>query len=99
MADDAQNAPIRAVAAQSLQTPLAFGTCDIHFTHNPAPSQPRIIRLDDFTDKLVARSTRKAIVAALEFEVGVADTCQNRADRCKTLCPPRPANVPDPHAT
>jgi hypothetical protein len=83
------------VPAKTVAAPLALAAGEIDFTNDTASQQLRIVRFDDFTDKLVPRRSAKSVVASLKFEIRVANAARQKPDERKTACTIRTANLAD----
>ena len=69
MAYNSENAPARAVPAESSGAPVAVSTRQVDLSHD-ASSDPRGgVRRDYLADKLVPGPAAKAVIAALQLEV------------------------------
>ena len=79
--DDAEHGAMRAVAAEAAGAPLAGAAGEVDFAHHAAAEQRGVVGFHDFAHELVAGHAGEAVVAALEFEVGVADAGGEEADK------------------
>lgn len=78
--DDAENGAIRAVAAEFAAAPFALAAGEIDFAGDSLADPIFIFGFDDDASELVAGSAAEVVVAALEFEVGGADSGGEHAD-------------------
>jgi threonine synthase len=70
-------------------TPLAMPASKINFAHYALANPSRIIGGYHLADEFVPGSSAEAVIAALQFEIGIADTGAKHADQGKSLGPPR----------
>ena len=75
----------RTVASQSARTPFAFAARQIDLAHDALPDPARIVRFHHFTHKLMARRSAKSVIAALQFEIRVADSAVQAVELARTL--------------
>jgi len=87
MSDNPENLACRAVPAQAALAPVAAPAGEVDFPDNTTPHQPRIIRLNNFTNELVPRCARETVVPAEKLDVGVADAAAQQPDHRVTLWP------------
>jgi hypothetical protein len=80
MPKDAKNIPRRTVTPKTSLTPFALSARNVDLTHYSASNQSCRISRHNLTHEFVARRARKSVVAALEFEVRVANAPKNQAD-------------------
>ena len=78
---NAEHRAARAVAAETARAPLAVAAGEIDLAHHALAEERGRVRLHHFAHKLVSGHAAEAVVAALEFEVGVADACQQKTDQ------------------
>jgi len=97
MAHDAENASPGTMSAQPFQTPFAPAACKIDFADDSPSQKPGIIRIHNLADKFVAWYTRKPIIAAQQFKIGVAYPPRYQADRGKPFWAPRAVNIANSH--
>jgi threonine synthase len=86
--DDSEHGATRAMPSQPSLAPLATAACQIDFADYTVADQLRIIRRDYLADEFVPGRSTKAIVAALQFQVGIADSSAQQPDQCKSWRPP-----------
>src|SRR5260370_9807792 len=84
MLHDSEDRPMRAVPSQIPLAPLAGAAAQVDLAHHAASDQIRGIGLDHFADELVSGDARKAVVSALQFQVGIADPGAKHAQKRKT---------------
>ncbi len=75
---------MRAVPSQIPLAPLAGAAAQVDLAHHAAADQIRAIGRDHVAHELVAGYARKAIVSALQFQVGIADPGAKHAQQRKT---------------
>jgi len=87
------------VPTEAFPAPIAFAASEIDFSNDPARQKLRIIGSDHFTHKFMSGSTSKAVVTALELEIGVANAPRQQSNEGKSLWPlrtPRVLNLDTP---
>jgi hypothetical protein len=73
MLDDAEDRTARTMPSQTTFAPIARSAAQVNLADDPPSDEFGIVRLDYFADKFMSRNSGKSVVAALKFEVGVAD--------------------------
>ena len=73
--------PMRAMPAKSAPAPIAVAASQVDFAHDAASAQLGIRAFHHFANKLVARRSAEAIIAALKFQVGIADASVNQPNQ------------------
>ena len=84
--------------AESLAAPIAAAALEIDLAHHAAADQVAPLRFHHFADELMAGNAGKAVIAALQFEIGIADAAAQQANERETLGHTRPGNALDLHA-
>ena len=79
--DDAEDGAGGAVAAEALRASRAVAAGKVDFADDAAADPGGGVGLLDDADELVAGATGEAVVAAEEFEIGVADAGEDDADQ------------------
>ena len=80
MVDDAEHGALRAMTAQAAPAPVARAAGQVDFADD-APADPLgRIGFDHFAHELVPGRAGEAVIAALQFEVGIADAAAEQAD-------------------
>ena len=77
---DAQYLALRTMAAQAARAPFALCTGDVDFPDYSLADEVAVVRPGHFTNELVARNACKTVVAALEFQIGVADSAYQQTN-------------------
>ena len=95
MLDDPEDTSMGAVTLQTSTTPVAFLTSEIDFSDDALPDPFGGVRLYDIGDEFVSRASAKPVIAALQLQVGVADSRQSQAQQCITLGPFRLGRFPN----
>jgi hypothetical protein len=72
--DDSKNPSTRTVAPKPAVTPFAAAARQVDLTYNTAPDPTPVIGLDDLPNELVTGGSRESVIAALQFDIGIADT-------------------------
>ena len=85
MLDDAEHGPRRAVAAEAALAPVTVSAGEIDFADHPFPNPSFVGGLRDFAHEFVAGRAGKAVVSALQLEVGGADSGGEQANPGETL--------------
>jgi hypothetical protein len=80
MIHDSEDRAARAMALPSPVTPFTSVAGEVNLTDHTPPHEVRVARLFDLTYELVPRNTGEIIVAALEFEVGIANAGAQHPD-------------------
>jgi hypothetical protein len=91
--DDSKHGARRAMASQPAGAPLAFAARQIDLANHALADPSPVVRVDDFADKLVARRTAKAVITALQLEVGVANSTEEQADQRESRRAPGPGTL------
>lgn len=81
MFHDAEHSPARAMASQASLAPLAGSACQIDLAHHALADPASIVRRYDLADEFMAGRTAEVVIAALEFEIGVADSAVEQPDQ------------------
>ena len=76
---DAQDCALRAVPAETLAAPVATAATEIDFAHHAPANQFAPARLHYFADELMARNSVEAVIAALQFQIRIADAAAQQA--------------------
>ena len=82
---DAEHGAVGAVAAKPARTPLARAACEVDLTGNALSDQIAIVRLDNLAHEFMTGRATKAVISALQFEIGIADSAIEQADHCVSL--------------
>ena len=95
--DDPEHGACGTMTPQSAGAPRAFSAGQIDFAHHAFADQMPVVCLHHFTHKLVARRSAKAVISALQFEIGVANSAVEQADQSESFsplgpCPPAHQN-------
>jgi len=69
------------VPAQIAFTPLALATCQIDLADDSPTRQTTVLRGHNFADELVSRSPGEIVIAAEQFEVGIANAATQKPDQ------------------
>jgi hypothetical protein len=80
MADDAEYRANRAMALKPPPAPVTLVTSKVDLAHDPFPYDGRRVCLHYLAHELVTRRAAKPVVAALEFEIRIADAGHEEAD-------------------
>jgi threonine synthase len=78
-----------AMPSQPSPAPLACAAGEIDLANDTLADPIRIVRGDDLADELVPGRSAKTVIAALQFEIGVADSATEQPDQSKSVGPPR----------
>jgi hypothetical protein len=97
MADNPQNGPVGAMTPQAAIAPGTFAAGKINFTHDALAGQLWCIGRDYFADKLMAGNAGEAVVSALQFKIGIANSGYEKADECEAFRPFRQKGRPGLH--
>ena len=97
MLHDPEHGPMRAVAAQVALAPLAIAAGQIDFTGDPLSDPIAVFAIGHFADEFVAGSAAEAVVAALQFEIGGADSGGQHSDSREARAKLRQRPAPDFH--
>src|ERR1019366_953032 len=89
VADDSQHGAVGAVASQSAAAPFAMGAGEIDFSGHALAEERGRVRFGHLGDELVTGRTGEGVVAALEFEIGVADAAGQEAQEREARGPGR----------
>ncbi len=81
MAYDAEHGAVGTVAAQTLAAPLAVRASEIDFAHHAFGQQRAVVRCGHFGHKFVPGRAGEAIVAALQFQIGIANAGHQQAQQ------------------
>ena len=73
MVDDAEDGAVGAVATESAEAPFAAGAGEVDFAGDALAEERGGIGFGHFGDEFVAGGAGEAVVAALQFEIGIAD--------------------------
>jgi hypothetical protein len=87
MVDDAENGSAWAMPAQAATAPLAPAAGQVDLANHAASNQRGRIRLDHLADELMAGRAGKAVITALEFQIGIADASAEQADESEARGP------------
>ncbi len=87
---DAEHRAGRTMPSQSARAPLAFSAGQIDFADHALADPAPIVSLHHFSDKLMPRRPAKAVIAALQLDVGVADSAIQQADQSESFGAARP---------
>jgi hypothetical protein len=96
---DAEDGAIGAVTFERTGAPLAAAAGEVDLTGDALADPARIVGFDDLTDELVTGCSTEAVVAALEFEVGVADAAAEEAKERESLGAAGPGHFAEFDAT
>ena len=77
------------VPAQIAFTPLALATCQIDLADDSPTRQTTVVRGHNFADELVSRSPGEIVIAAEQFEVGIANAAVDKTDGSESGGPAR----------
>src|SRR5690242_19692709 len=80
---------MQAVSTEIDGADFAMAACEIDFAGHTAAYERCVVGFVDHADKLVAGNACKRMIAALKFEIGVADPGSEHADECKLRRPCR----------
>ncbi len=97
MLHDSENRSSRTMAAKPFCAPAANAARQVDFAHNTFANQIRRAGSDHFTDKLVPGCALKIVVAALQLQVGVADSALEQPDQCESFRAARTRLLPNAH--
>src|SRR5579863_950659 len=89
MAHNAEHGTIRTVAAQTAPAPGTVAACEIDFADHALADQVARIRGHHFAYKFMPGHAGKSVIAALQFEIGVANAAEQEPDQSETLRPVR----------
>ena len=95
MPDDPEYGSFSAMTSDARNAPFAGAAGNVDLTDNPLPDQFGMIGFHNLADKLMPGNTREPVVAALQFEIGIADPGEQKADQGKTWRPQRQRSRPD----
>ena len=95
MAHNAEHGSRGAMTAHAAPAPGTTAAIEVDFTDDPLADQIARIRGDYFADELMAGDAGKPVVAALEFEIGVADSRLDQADQGEAFGPFRLRHLAD----
>jgi len=84
-----------AMPLQAAMAPVAFLTSEIDFPDDALSDPFGGVRLYDIGDEFVAGASAKPVIAALQLEVGVADSPQSQTQQRITLGPFRRGRFPN----
>jgi hypothetical protein len=73
--------PSGTVPAQIAFAPFALTACQIDFADDSSSSQTTIVRGYNFADELVTRNPGETVIAAEQFQVGVANAGTQKPDQ------------------
>jgi len=80
MTRNSQHRAPRAMPAETPGAPLTFPAGDVDLADHPPADPLRSVSRDHFPDEFVPGTAAKAVVAPLEFEIGIADAGHAQAD-------------------
>ena len=83
--DDAQHGAVGAMASEAFAAPFAVRAGEVDFAGDAFAGERGGIGFDHFGDELVAGSSGEAVVAALQFEIGIADAAGEEAEESEAL--------------
>jgi hypothetical protein len=89
MFHDAEYAAIGTVPAESASAKITSATSQVDFTRNALANKGRRISFDNFANELMAGRSTVIVVAALQFQIGVADSRNKHPDKGESLWPAR----------
>src|SRR5665213_3963820 len=95
MTHNSEHRPCRAMAPEAAPAPGAHAACKIDLADNSPPDQFFRVRRHHFSHELVAGCSGKAVVAALQFQIGIADASRDETNESETLGPPGLGGLPD----
>src|SRR5262249_47604379 len=98
MSDNSKNLAARAVPPKAAAAPVAIPAGEIDFADDTPAQQLRIIRRDNLANELVPGSACESVVAAKQFQIGIADATAQQTDRCVPFRRARPACFLQRHA-
>jgi len=84
--------------AETAPAPRTFCACEIDLTHHSLADQADIIGSYNFRDEFMTRYSGESIIAALKFEIGVADPAEKHPEQREALRPFRDWNFLKPDA-
>src|SRR5579862_6139323 len=76
------------MAPEAAPAPFAFSASQVDFADYAASQQAPVIGFDNLTHEFVARRSRKTVIAALQFQIGVADAAAQQTYPRKAVCAP-----------
>jgi hypothetical protein len=82
---DAQHGTPRAMPAESPRAPFAVPAGEIDLTNHALADQRGRIGFHHLADEFVPRHAAKPVIAALKFEIGVADAAEQKTDQRESL--------------
>jgi hypothetical protein len=74
MFHNAKHSPTRAVPAQAFGAPIAGAAPQVDLAHHSLPDQIRRIGRNHFTYELMPGRPAEIVIAALKFQIRVADS-------------------------
>ena len=80
---DAEHRTIRAMTAHAAKAPFAMAAIEIDLAHDAPSDQARVIGGHHVAHELMAGRSAEIVVAALQFQIGVADAGEDQADQSK----------------
>ena len=83
--DDSQDGAVWAVASEAFAAPFAVRAGQVDFAGDALAGEGWSIGFDHFGDEFVAGSSGEAVVAALQFEIGIADAGHEEAEEGEPL--------------
>jgi hypothetical protein len=93
MAHNTEHAATGTMAAHPAPAPFARSTSEVDFSNHAAPCQAAVVRRHDFAYEFMTGSPAKSVVAALQFEIRIADPSQKQPDQCESGLPRRTPNL------
>ena len=75
--------------AEAAAAPLARAASQIDLADHTPADPSAIIRRDNFADELVPRRSAKTVIAALQLEIGIADSAAQQPDQSESFGPAR----------
>src|SRR5258706_2552793 len=96
---DSQHRALRTMAPQTSPAPVALAASQVDFAHHAVSQQAPVIGFNNLAYELVARRSRKTVVASLQFQVGVADAAAQQANPRKAFRAPRQVHAAHTHTS
>src|SRR5579859_4978862 len=98
MFHDPEHRALRAMPAEAPPAPVAAAATQVDLSHYALPDQFAPPRLHHLTHKLVSRNAGETVIAALQFQIGIADAAAQQPDQRESLRRARPRNSFQRHA-
>jgi len=89
MLDDSQHSPMRTVTAEAAPAPFTFLASEIDLAYHSMTDPTGRVRLHYFADEFMAGRPAKSVIAALEFQIGIADSSVQQPDEREPSGPRR----------